>query len=295
MHADGCLESLKSYASQRLSLDCARWPGVLLFFAYSHSRKVNVGTTKLTRKEILAEDPVHEAMIRLVEFFQTNGKKIAIGAVIGALLAVGIYAGMQYLGQRQEKAQAQLARGMSFFHGQVAADATDDPFAKGPTPTFRDDSAKYKAAAKEFSAIASGFGSSQVSVIARYYLGLSQLQLGQKKEAVQNLENVAGNSRVRTVGYLAKRVLATEYMNSGNQKGAREILEGMIRDPQCDLPKEDLNVDLARILAAQGKRDEAIKVLRDASAQGPQFSLLKQRLSTELEKLQKVSTATPKP
>jgi predicted negative regulator of RcsB-dependent stress response len=89
------------------------------------------------------------------------------------------------------------------------------------------------------------------------------------------------------VGFLAKKVLAGDYASSGNYKGAREILEGMIRDPQCDLPKEDLNLDLSRVLIAQGKRDEAIKILREAGAQGLQFSPLKQRLMMELDKLQK--------
>jgi predicted negative regulator of RcsB-dependent stress response len=250
-----------------------------------------VGTTKLTRKEILAEDPVHEAMIQLIEFFQTNGKKIGILAVVAVLVGVGIYAGLQYLEYRQTQAQEYLGKGMIIFHAQVTPDASDDPYGKGLTPVFKSDKAKYQAAAREFSSVVSRFGYSKLSIVAQYYLGLSQLQLGQKKEAIQNLETVAGNSRDRTIGFLAKKVLATEYINSGNHRGARETLEGMIRDPQCDLPKEDLNIDLSRVLVAQGKRDEAIKVLREAGAQGPQFSLLKQRLMVELDKLQKA----PKP
>lgn len=249
-----------------------------------------MGTTKLTRKEILAEDPIHGAMIQLVELFQVHGKKIGIAAVAVVLLGVAIYGGFQYLEHRHAQAQATLWKGMSFYHAEIAPDASDDPYAKGPAPTFRNEAARYQAAAKEFSSVASGFGNSQVSVIARYYLALTQLQLGQKQEAYQNLENVAGNSRARTVGNLAKRVLATEYLNTGNHQRAKEILEGMIRDPKCDLPKEDLTIDLARVLVAQGKRDEAIKVLQDASAQGAEFSLLKQRVAVELDKLQKAPT-----
>jgi predicted negative regulator of RcsB-dependent stress response len=254
-----------------------------------------VGTTKLTRKEILAEDPVHQAIMELVEFFRDNGQKVAIAAVVIVLLAIGIYGGMQYLDYRQTQAQQQLGKGMTFFHAQVSPDASDDPYAKGPTPVFRSEGAKYHAAAKEFSSVVSGFGYSKLSVVARYYLGLTQLQLGQKKEAIQNLETVANNSRDRTVGYLAKKVLATEYLAAGNYLGAKGLLEGMIRDPQCDLPKEDLSIDLAKVLVAQGKRDEAIKILRDASAQGAQFSLLKQRLMTELDKLEKRAKAGSQP
>jgi predicted negative regulator of RcsB-dependent stress response len=268
---------------------------MLFFFAYLHSRKVTVGTTKLTRKEILAEDPVHEYMIQMIEFFRANGKKIGFLAAAVILVAIGIYAGLQYLDQRQVQAQEQLGKGMSLFHAEIASDASADPYAKGPTPIFRDEKAKYQAAGKEFSSVVSRFGYSKLAVVARYYLGLSQLQLGEKKEAIQNLEAVAGNSRDRTIGFLAKKVLATDYAASGNYRGARELLDGMIRDPQCDLPKEDLNIDLAHALVAMGKRDEAIKVLRDASTQGAQFSALQQRLMIELDKLQKTPKASPQP
>jgi len=254
-----------------------------------------VGTTKLTRKEILAEDPVHEAMIQMIEFFQANGKKVVVGAAAVVVVAVGIYAGLQYLDGRQIKAQEQLGKGMAFFHAQVSPDASDDPYAKGANPTFRDEAKKYEAAAKEFSSVVSDFGYSQVAVIARYYLGLSQLQLGQKKDAVQNLETVANNSRNRTMRFLAQRALIAEYISEANYRGAKDLLESMIRDPQCDLPKEDMNLDLSKVLAAQGKRDEAIRVLRDAITQGAQFSPLKQKLSLELDKLQKTTGAGSQP
>ena len=254
-----------------------------------------MGTTKLTRKEILAEDPVHEAIVQFIEFFRSNGKQIGISAVIIVLVAFAIYGGLQYLDSMEAQAQEMLGKGMEFFHAQVAADATDDPYSKGQSPTFRSDSAKYQAAAKEFSSILEKHNFGKIPVIARYYLGLSQLRMGQEKEAIRNLELVSSNSKERTLGYLAKKILATEYLNSGNYKGAREILDSLIKDPQCQLPKEDLSLQLSRVLVAQGKRDEAIKVLRDASSQGAAFSAIKQQLATELDKLQKASVAGSNP
>jgi len=250
-----------------------------------------VGTTKLTRKEILAEDPVHEAIIRFIEFFRVNGQKIGIAAAAVVVAAFAVYGGLQYLNNREIQAQEQFGKGLNFFHSEVTPDATDDPYSKGPTPTFRSDAAKYKAAAKEFSAVASRYGSGKISIVARYYLGLAQQQLGQKKESIQNLESVANNSRDRTIGFLAKKVLSTCYLDSGNYKGAREILESMIKDPQCDLPKEELSIQLSRVLIAQGKRDEAIKVLHAADSQSPAFGVFKQQLTAELERLQKTPGA----
>jgi predicted negative regulator of RcsB-dependent stress response len=249
-----------------------------------------VGTTKLTRKEILAEDPVHEAIIQLIEFFKMNGKNVGLIAAAIVLVAVGVYGGIQYLANREDQAQELLGQGMEFFHAPIAPDASDgNPYAKGTTPTFRNDQARYQAAAKEFSSLISKYGYSKTAVVARYYLGLSQLQLGQNKEAAQSLEAVSGNSKDRIVGYLAKKALAGIYFASGNYKGAGELLEGMIKDPQCLLPKEDMSIQLSRILVAQGKRDEAVKVLRDAGSQGVAFSVLKQQVSQELDRLQKAS------
>ncbi|MBN1571427.1 MAG: hypothetical protein JXA73_26565 [Acidobacteria bacterium] len=254
-----------------------------------------MGTTKLTRKEILAEDPVHEGIIRIIEFFRANGKMVGIGVAIILVLALGIYGGIQYLDRLELKAQETLGKGMDLFHAEVSADATDDPYSKGATPTFRSDSDKYKAATREFSSVVEGHKFGKVTVIARYYLGLSQLQMGQKQEAIRNLEQVSSNSKERTIGFLAKRVLATEYMNSGNFKGAGDILESMIRDSQYQLPKEDLSLQLSKVLVAQGKRDEAIKVLRDASSQAAAFSSYQQQVATELAKLEKAPAAASNP
>jgi tetratricopeptide (TPR) repeat protein len=254
-----------------------------------------VGTTKLTRKEILAEDPVHESLVRLIEYFRENTKKIFLIAAALVILALGVYGGIQYLDRMEQKAQVQLGKGIDYFHAVVTPDATEDPYGKGATPSFKSDLAKYKAAAKEFSAIIDGHSFGKVAIVARYYLGLSQLRIEQKQEGIRNLESVSNNSKDRTLGFLAKRVLATEYFNSGNHKGSREILESLLRDPLCQLPKADLSLQLSRVLVAQGKRDEAIKVLRDAGSQGAAFSALQQQLTTELDKLQKAPIAGQNP
>jgi hypothetical protein len=58
----------------------------------------------------------------------------------------------------------------------------------------------------------------------------------------------------------------------------------MIKDPQCDLPREDLRVELARALVAQGKRDEALKVLRDTGDAGR--GLLQSMVARELTRIE---------
>jgi len=192
---------------------------------------------------------------------------------------------MEYLDTRDMAAQQQLARAMDVFHGRIDAAATDDPFAKGPEAVFKTEAAKLQAASKEFSDIVARHGSSKIGVIARFYLGLCELRQGQKNEGVKSLEIVRNNTKDRTVAYLAKKVLAKYYLDSGNLKAAKEILDGMIKDPQCELPKEDLKLDLSRVLTAEGKRDEAIKLLRSTRDESGK-SMLQSMLIQELNRLE---------
>ena len=251
-----------------------------------------MGTTKLTRKEILSDDPVREKIIRLFGLFQANRAKIGVAAVLIIVFAFGMWATSSYLDGRAHAAGVTLGKGMAFFMATVSPDASeDDPYAEGDTPRFISEEARYLAAAGYFSDAANGFGAGEAGRTARYYLGLTQLKLGEEGEARKNLESVAFGSGNRTVGFLAKKALADFYADSGNTVGAEDLLRGMIRDSKCDIPKEDLGMQLAVILVAAGKRDEAIRVLREASEASPIFGVYNQQLLAEIERLQSAAPA----
>ena len=246
-----------------------------------------MGTTKLTRKEIRSGDPVRENIIRLAGILQSNRSKIG-GAVIAIIvLALGFWACSRYLDSRAQAASAMLGRGMAFFSANTSLDAEDDPFAKGDKPLFQSDEDKYQAAAKEFSAAADSFAAGEAARTARYYLGLTQLKLGNNDEARKSLESVAFGSGRRTIGFLAKKALADYYADSGNAGAAEDLLRGMIKDAKCDIPKEEISMQLAGILTGEGKKVEAINVLREARDSSPIFGVFNQLLQAEIEKLQK--------
>ena len=253
-----------------------------------------MGTTKLTRKEILTEDPVQVALIEIVEFFKTQWQNVAVGVAVVLLVAAGIYFGLQYLDSRDMQAQQEFNKGLDLYHAQIDPTAQDDPYAKGITPLFRNDTAKYQAASKVFSSIVSKYGFSKLAVLARYYQGLCQVQLGQKDEAIKSFEAIRNNTKDRTVGYLARKVLAEIYLKSGNPKGAQEVLESMIGDPQSELPQEDVKVQLAQVYVAEGKRDQALKVLREARDQAQlNRSMLQEPIDKELSRLESSGPSAP--
>ena len=253
-----------------------------------------MGTTKLTRKEILSEDPVQVALIEIVEFFKTQWRNVAFGVAAALLISAGIYVGLQYMESRDVQAQQEFTKGLDFFHASIDPAAQDDPYAKGPNPSFRTDTAKYQAASKSFSAVSSRYAFSKIAVLARYYQGLCQVQLGDKDGAIKSFESVRNNTKDRTVGYLARKALADLLLKSGNPKGAQELLESMVGDPQCELPKEDVTMRLAQVYAAEGKRDQALKTLREARDQAQaNKSMLAGQISQELTKFESSAASAP--
>ncbi len=252
-----------------------------------------MSTTKLTRKEIAA-DPIHDALVSTVETMRARAMLITLIIVGAIVLGIVIYLGMGYLQTRDNRAQQELGKGMDYYHGLVDPAAKDDPYASGPIPVFKSEEAKYRAAAALFSPVVSRYGSSKPGVIGRFYLGLCQKQLGQTSEAVASLEAVANNTVERTVAYLAKKVLANHWIEVGQGKKAQEILEGMLKDPQCELPKEDIQLDLSRAYMAQGMRAEAIKILQEAQ-EGGGGGMLQSIIFQELSRIQGGPGNRPQP
>ncbi len=256
-------------------------------------KELVVGTTKLTRKEILAEDQVHGSMVMLVEFFNTNKKIILVTAAAAIILALGIYGVFEYLDSKNLQAQEILGRGMDFYHADVDPEAADDPYANGSVASFKTDSDKYLAASKEFQSILSDYGFTKASTLAEYYLGLTQLKMGDIAAGVESLQSVSSESNKGSLGYLADKVLARVYENEGRYNDAREILEAMIQDEDYELPQEELRLQLARILKKEGKYEDALNVLQEGASQGSSLSPLRQRLTDELEETQRLVQLQP--
>src|SRR5262245_9595123 len=212
-------------------------------------------------------------MVHSIQRIRTHGRIVGIAAAVLLVVGLAVYFGLQYLERRDPDAQRLLNRGIEFYHAGLDAAAPEDPYSKGPEPVFKTEEARFQAANKEFGSVIQRFGASKLAVIARYYQGLCQLRLGQQSQAIKTLEVVKDNTQDRTVTYRAEKVLAKVYVDQGNPKAAQALIESALKDPQCELPKDELKLQLARAFEAQGKRDEALKTLREAQTDGGRSSL----------------------
>ena len=86
----------------------------------------------------------------------------------------------------------------------------------------------------------------------------------QKAAAISTLDGVASNTSDRTVGYLAKKVVASFYVETGDAKKGQEMLQAMLKDNNCiplNAPSEvtDANEN-ARSNALSSNDESSIRV-----------------------------------
>lgn len=116
------------------------------------------------------------------------------------------------------------------------------------------------------------------AVPARYYLGLSLLDLGRAEEAVRELEIAAASDQAIGEMYLG---LGTAYLESGSLDQAVEALrKGLEMDPS----RPEGRVHLARAYRLQGRFEPALDELRLALPEGTpvQASPYYQRVEADL-------------
>ena len=86
---------------------------------------------------------------------------------------------------------------------------------------------------------------------------------------------------------LAKNALAQIYVEEGKVEEAKKIIEAALADAAYELPKEELRIQLGKILTGEGKYEEALNVLQAGASETSSLSPLRQRLMDEQERAQK--------
>jgi len=127
--------------------------------------------------------------------------------------------------------------------------------------TFKTETEKNTKALKEFEVVVRDFPRSKEAKIARYYIGLTQFQLGHKDQAQKDLEKLAGEGN-DSVGSLARLELADVYSSMGKEEEARKVYDYLIKNPSDMVSENRALLAKAQYLSARNP-EEARKLLND--------------------------------
>jgi predicted negative regulator of RcsB-dependent stress response len=167
-----------------------------------------------------------------------------IAWAVGAVVVVALVVVSIILYQKRDTAANQLL-------GQ-AMDIYETPLTQPNQPaepgvkTYATAADRAKAAAPLFQQTADRYGWFTAGQMARYFAGVTELDLGQKSQGEADLEKAthASNSNLAA---LAKVALANLYAQTGRTSQAVAVLQDVIAHPTTTVPKSSAQLQLAQL------------------------------------------------
>jgi predicted negative regulator of RcsB-dependent stress response len=169
----------------------------------------------------------------------------------------------------------------------AAMDVYDTPLAIPGAPpepgVYTTSAARAKEANREFAAIAHDYGWMPEGTEARYFAGVTDVELGQNGNAETQLKAAAGSWN-RDLANLAKLALAGLYHQTNRDSEAIDLYNQLAAKPSATVSAGVAQLDLADLYAAEGKQDMARALwakVRDADKDGAAGTIAAQKLGAK--------------
>ena len=218
---------------------------------------------QISRKELKSDEFV-SGMDAAYEYFLQNQKTIIVTAVVVAIvigIGYGIYA---WRSGRERSAAAMLAQGLNTLHAPLQANG-----APAGVATYPNAQARAAAAAPRFEAVLAQYGSTDSGQLARYYLGLAQLD--EKNPQAEKTLQAAADSGNQIAATAAKHALANLAIQQNKPATAHALLLELTKQDSATLPKAVAIMELADLDRTYNPK-EAAQYYRELQADYPSTS-----------------------
>lgn len=195
--------------------------------------------------------------------------------VIGAVALVVIVGGLVAWSYRSSAAADALGAAMDIYNAPLQM-----PGEPAQSGTYATAAERAKAANASFAAVADKYGWMRQGEMARYFVGITDEEMGQNAQAETALQAVAGSWN-RNLANLAKVALASLDHQTGRDSQAVDLYNQIIAKPSTTVPANVAQLDLADLYAAQGKRDQARALwakVQDGDKQGAAGEIAQEKL-----------------
>ena len=191
--------------------------------------------------------------------------KLIVGVVIAAVVVAAVVGGWYYLGQQDDKANLELTKAVRTLETQIRpAGAPETP----NFPSFAAAQDRANAAKTQLQAVIDKYPRTHTADIARYLLGTTAVELGDKATAERELKEVA-SSRNSDLAGLAKLALASFYANTNRTKEAVDLYKELIDKPTNTVSKVMAQMQLASLYESSRQPMEAKHVYEQIVKENP--------------------------
>lgn len=219
-----------------------------------------------SRKE-LKKDEIRDTLKAGADAVMSHQKLMwAIGLAVLAVILAG--AGWRFYGERQTlEATAALDEARKIFDARIRA--IGEPEIPGET-SYVEEKNKFADAAEKFKQVADTYPRTRPGQMARYYAGLSLVQIERFDEAEQQLREVERTGHPELAA-LARFQLARLYERTGKPDQARQLYQALVDKPATLVPRPIALLALARS-QAESNPEEAAKLYEKVRDEYPNTS-----------------------
>ena len=230
-------------------------------------------------RHALKQDPFAKATAQSFSWVSGHRSGVlrwGIGIVAGLVICVG---GLVFWSMRTAAADAALGAAMDTYGAQLAM-----PGAPPETGVYATATERSKTAHDQFAAVAGKYGWLPEGAKARYFLGVTDEELGHTAAAEAELKQAAGawSWGNRDLSNLAKLALAGLYRQTGRDAQAIDLYNELAAKPSETVSAAAAQLDLADLYAAKGKQDQARALwakVKDADKDGAAGMIAAQKLT----------------
>jgi predicted negative regulator of RcsB-dependent stress response len=193
---------------------------------------------RLTRSELKAQDEITTTLQGFGGMAMARKKEILTGAAVILVLAVAFFGWRFYSAGQDAAAQEKLATAIAAFRN----------------PAAKSDQERFEKAIVEAQKALNDHPSARTAPVARYYLAMAQDGLGDKANAIKNLEEVISRADADTKS-IAQFALAGVYKRHGDFQKAIDVLKQL--ETSGGYSKSAVQYEVGSAAEAANQKDQA--------------------------------------
>ncbi|MBT9331053.1 coatomer subunit epsilon [Paracidobacterium acidisoli] len=194
-------------------------------------------------RHALKQDSFVDATASSLDWVSEHRGLVIKTAVTVVIVAAVIVTAVLIYTSRESKAEGLFGQAMNIYETPLSQPG--QPADPGQ-PSYATAVQRAKAAYPLFSQVANDYGWLRVGANARYFTGLTELDLGQSSAAESDLKKASG-SMDSNLAALAKAALANVYHQTGRDSQAIDLLQGLIKNPTVTVPAGAAKLQLAAL------------------------------------------------
>lgn len=229
-------------------------------------------------RHALKKDKFAQATASSVSWVSGHRSGVLRWTIVTVVVLAALIGGLIFWNLRSTAADSALGGALDTYDAALAT-----PGAPAENGVYNTAADRSRAANKQFVAVAQQYGWLPQGAKAHYFAGITYQELGQTASAETELKAATG-AWDHNLSNLAKLALANLYHQTARDQQAIDLCNELIAKPSETVSTNVAQLDLANLLAAQGKQDQARAIwakVKDADKDGAAGSIAAQKLGAK--------------